>query len=846
MKIKKSLFALSVLMTTLSFSNLNATLVTDKIIEAKRIEKINNIVELENFVLKRTIGYVVATADLTPTRAELQAYHNLSSDSFKNYQGETCALSGSNCTNNTSGGITLIFNTTNNEIRIGNVLGDVANLSQTEINQYLNSTEKAPESTTASDYSYRKFTISDYDKLNSTIKIINASATNTKTVISTTTPTDNTKIWLKPNGDGTFEALIWNSATNKWESKGSITGLNSLGTYAELTFYLNDGFDPATTLGQQGWIANVETADGFIQYKHNGTQWVKMLSSGDGSQLLVDEDANNIGDLLDRNDTNKFFNSKPGSTVNVRGLIGVTNVKFSRKLNYWRSDTAVSYANYAGAGTVNNFMYVAEKKEDLPIIDASGAIAWIKTNNISTNGSNNVGFKGDNSYYELVLHGGVWLNVVPNLSNLVLNASYTAGDYWDLETKQRFNSPTTKAETASVHRYWNKTYPSTSVSSPAFVITRGDRTDLPVATNTTPARISLTGIAGDEVNYGTIDSIYTYSGTNKFKMWYYSPTGGYKYMIDATSVASIAAGYGGNYEAFMVGSVVYLKDKDSLNRDCYKNTSGTYYTSSGTAIPTGNNLPPADTCSTATYSGNYLVLSNRTEATAWTTAPHGAGVQIGGTNYVHITTNGDDFWTNNGSGDGQVSATEIFTKGSRTSFPVITHSINALTKLVDTPNYTTTGVVSSIDNSFKQWFYSSSGTRVNSLLDNPCLSRGLIADFANATCYKQTSTVVTNNGKWQWYNSFHKIWYDITGEVTAGSCSPTFQWTTCNYRQSSETYYPPSHYIGYSYTIDVTVCGGDGSSNYAGRCVLSSTTYTCSSGYPTKLNNSICEYREAF
>ena len=131
------------------------------------------------------------------------------------------------------------------------------------------------------------------------------------------------------------------------------------------------------------------------------------------------------------------------------------------------------------------------------------------------------------------------------------------------------------------------------------------------------------------------------------------------------------------------------------------------------------------------------------------------------------------------------------------------------------------------------------------MLDNPCLSRSLTADFSNSTCYKQTSTIVTNYGKWQWFNQFIKTWNDLTG-ATAGSCSSTFQWTTCNYGQSSETYFPPAHYIGYNYTISVTICGGDGTTDYSGRCFLSSTTYTCPSTHPIKLNNSTCEYREAF
>ena len=40
-----------------------------------------------------------------------------------------------------------------------------------------------------------------------------------------------------------------------------------------------------------------------------------------------------------------------------------------------------------------------------------------------------------------------------------------------------------------------------------------------------------------------------------------------------------------------------------------------------------------------------------------------------------------------------------------------------------------------------------SGTIINSLLDNPCLSRSLTADYSNSTCYKQTATTVTTYGR---------------------------------------------------------------------------------------------------
>ncbi|WP_323585628.1 hypothetical protein [Aliarcobacter butzleri] len=107
-------------------------------------------------------------------------------------------------------------------------------------------------------------------------------------------------------------------------------------------------------------------------------------------------------------------------------------------------------------------------------------------------------------------------------------------------------------------------------------------------------------------------------------------------------------------------------------------------------------------------------------------------------------------------------------------------------------------------------------------MDNPCLSRSLIADFTNKTCYKQTSTIVTNYAIWQW-RAFSNSWANCGAEgvsyCPANSCDGF-----------------PQKNIGYTFSQNVD----------SWRCILSKTTYTCPTTYPIKLNNSTCEYREAF
>jgi hypothetical protein len=196
-------------------------------------------------------------------------------------------------------------------------------------------------------------------------------------------------------------------------------------------------------------------------------------------------------------------------------------------------------------------------------------------------------------------------------------------------------------------------------------------------------------------------------------VYYYSTAGLRKNnLIDAIPAASMTEIYNNVYTAALYGGYVYLKDVDNKSRLCYKRAgTSTYVTKSNVVIPTGNNIPYARTCATATYSGSNIVLSNRTEMTDWTDAPTGAYVSAAGNSYrKYIGASNDGYWR---------SASEWITNGSRSDFDTASSSsIVYLSKQVGTePNYTTAGVTASVDASYKQWFYSLTGTTTNNLLD---------------------------------------------------------------------------------------------------------------------------------
>lgn len=88
----------------------------------------------------------------------------------------------------------------------------------------------------------------------------------------------------------------------------------------------------------------------------------------------------------------------------------------------------------------------------------------------------------------------------------------------------------------------------------------------------------------------------------------------------------------------------------------------------------------------------------------------------------------------------------------------------------------------------------------------------MIADFSNLQCYRTTNTNI----------NIVAYWTRLYGDpVTYGSCSP----------------------VGAITNMDD---GSGGDSQFTVECREYSRTYTCPASHPTKLNNSICEYRENF
>ena len=105
-------------------------------------------------------------------------------------------------------------------------------------------------------------------------------------------------------------------------------------------------------------------------------------------------------------------------------------------------------------------------------------------------------------------------------------------------------------------------------------------------------------------------------------------------------------------------------------------------------------------------------------------------------------------------------------------------------------------------------------------MDNPCLSKGLIADFTNSSCYKQTSTIANYN-------------YGFTSQqvINCPLTSYGYYAFSCTNSTYGNTYCDK----GSGIALDKVF-----------TCNRTFSHYSCPTSHPIKLNNSTCEYRENF
>lgn len=640
----------------------------DTAVELARVTQIDNLVKRITDLNARTKQYMLSTGDIVPTIEKINTHFGIASSGvWKNYEGGILAL---NTTSADSLIITNIFTTAP---------------SATIQGYYKNSPLMDKLATANVDFSELKipFDTTTYGFVKTTKEII-ASGTAT---ISTTEPTDKTKLWYKPVGDGSYEILKYDTATSKWKSLGktSAGGTSGSGGSGSGTIIVGSVEElnalPAKA-GDTAMVSDGTTAEGYV---YDGTQWVKTSTGGNGGLF------NGTGSVEAMATT--LFSKAGGSIV----------------------ETVAPFAEYAGSKTFT-------KKDDVTTGGywISADSQFVVVNKISTLDSLDALFLTNTIAWTAKQGGGVYALQKRTMPNAMTVWVYLATDYADVLS--RLNAPFSNNHGQYIYSKTHSEYfhqlPSLNYIEPVApavtFIAINDRGIFPslvasgryLLQSNDCTNMTCNGLVGTSYYAGsTVDNLYAF---------YYSTSGNRKNnLMDAVPRASMTEIYNNQDAAALYGGFVYLKDVDNRARLCYKRTTGEYVTKTNVVIPTGNNMPPSTsgTCSNASYSGSAIILTNRTEMASWTDAPLAAQVQTVGNTYAF--TNGasnDHYWK---------SATEWVTNGSRSDFDMASSStVKYLSKDVGLePNYTSTGVTSTIDASFKEWFYSATGTNTNALLD---------------------------------------------------------------------------------------------------------------------------------
>lgn len=726
---------LALLFSTSSFSAEG----TSTLLEQVRAEKVETFKNNLDAIAARINNYILNSADTTIDRREVQIFDNLPYQFFNNFEGISCSNDGTYCGSQTGNdGIQISLDS--KSIIMKNVLGEGPN---TYVVQTFTSNNDNSRIITIND-NYT-VTVPLDTKTANFLSLIDKIKELPDAYIGTTPPSDTTKTWYFPNGTGGFDIKKWNPATGKWETIGS-TGTNGQSSVQAPSE--EELFKIPCLKNDIGFV--IESVATEYICTDNG-EWIPK-STGASMFNGASDMLNLVTKLMKKTGGSVANVSDPNETAPLNGFTGVLD--FTKKDNtsnngYWIDSTNryVATDSYSTLSTlnlaINSFGYIPNADKTKVLTLKKTADGWIYI---------------ANGYKDIIQN----FTFVPTDKAYVLNLKDSENFYYKREQKGTLSSFVSYSTPILEHTNLSPIRISIAYDNRDAFNPRSNSQHLLVFDDCASLSNSCNG------------ALNTFVGAKLDGMsaFYYAPTSPKKKngLTDAKPYPNMGGLYDDGAEAGIVDGTVFIKD--SINSSiCYKDSSGTYYTRAKVKIPTGNSLPPARTCTTAVYTGTngsgfgtYLVLDNRVQATNWATVPDGAGINVLGKNYTYDNTGGLDYWTDNLT---MASATEIFTKGSRSSFPNVTKSLTALSiNAGSEPRYTANGVQSTIDSNFKQWFYSFSGTRTNNLLDNPCTTlsntnsyTNWSADFNNSRCTRQVDNSYNASIEITgcWYNN--SSWY---------------------------------------------------------------------------------------
>ena len=743
---RKYTVPLLLLSTTLALANTST-------LNHLRAKSVSEFKDNRNAVFERVDAYILRTGDLSITRADIQKYYGLTHHFWDNFAKEECDVdTRDRCVESSNKGMKLYFDSVAKKITLKNVLGSNPN---TYVQQrYKNESNKEIDIASNNDTS-KVLSIAAGSFVNTVKNILS----NPSNVVSATPPSDTTKIWYKPDGYGNLE--LYKYKNGKWNFLGdkSRVFVNDATELEEIT---------PCVIGVEAFVTTKnDKIDNYIC--NASSKWSKSSSSIDDDTLKsmqqIHGEIIDLSKLLDRTDQpeNRYFGYARGSDVIVSGLMGSSNVKFNKAAKYWRSDISTPVSGIPSiynSGTMSNkSAFVASNIDDLNNDHAGrdGDVAWLlNVNNLDYTSTSR--YVGDAANPEAIKVNGVWQYYVPNLEVLIDKFSASLVDYTNpskvfvAKVRDMTNSlfeyvPAHKDDSRGNLPYFRS-------SDRKIVVTEGDRSDLPLATNYT--RLSLTATVGNDTKLtpSGINSQYRYHNSY-FKKWSYSKVQPHtNNMVDARTFTSMTDIYNSqnanailqnSYRDLPSGAFLTLKDK------CYfdKATSA-MISKSGYKIPYNKVLSnkKCDNITIVKYKyKNYAKAENLDDFIADATLPINYPVVYTDTKMrtKYLKRCADSRKTTYSSGKrvwsdrcfDVSSASVALTDGSREDLasPRSTSRLSVTRDLGREFKKTPNGIPYTADAKYKQWIYYTRGVTTNKMTDvTSCASR--------AECYSSGKTLI--------------------------------------------------------------------------------------------------------
>jgi hypothetical protein len=540
-------------------------------------------------------------------------------------------------------------------------------------------------------------------------------------------PVDKTKPWIKTNPDGTYEVMIWDAINNKWVSKGTETNTGD----TLLTYFASDGFDAATTPGQQGWQAKVEEEGSFVYYTHNGTEWIPEASGTSGGLF------NGTGTVLAMATTK--FTAAGGSIMDSPA----PNGEWGGSSKFTKKEDATSGGYWT---TENNQFMVTNTIDSLSSFSPlflTSTTAWIK--------------KDASSIYKLKklavpTKGTFWVYISPNYASLQ-----------EFETSPMKNNDGKYiyVESDDAYVYYENNH-FKAVNKTTFV-TFNDQGRNVFTPQSGKTYLVQTNDCTTTTCNGTSSPYYAGTKIENLYAFYHSTSGNRKNsLIDATPYTNWNSFWTAGPNAVLWNGSTFgdvpsgtILIKSSINSSIsYKKASNNQQVNKANGYNIPYNVLPsgffASTVSLGKHGGSrvYVNVVSLDQFVLETHLPVSYMVYITGSGFsnmpmVRINNYSDDLvWANH---DNISYASVAVTNGSRTDLPPPSNASRLnLTKQVGTEaRNTPSGLTYASDTGWKQWFFGTAGTRTNNMLDAIATTNAYIDTTAISVGYAvQSGTVL--------------------------------------------------------------------------------------------------------